>query len=70
MAQALARAGIDLIAERIETEAMVMDLIDLDVCFGQGMLLSPPRPARPEAMPGTPKPPRRPRRAKVRTDVA
>lgn len=68
--QALARAGIDLIAEKIETEAVVMDLIDLNVRFGQGMLFSPPRPARPEAMPGTPKPPRRPRRAKVRTDVA
>jgi cyclic-di-GMP phosphodiesterase TipF (flagellum assembly factor) len=46
----LARAGIDLIAERIESESMVIDLLDYDVRFGQGFLFSPPRPVRAEAL--------------------
>jgi cyclic-di-GMP phosphodiesterase TipF (flagellum assembly factor) len=48
----LGRFGIDLIAERIESEAMVVDLLDYDVRFGQGMLFSPPRPVRAEALQG------------------
>ena len=50
----LARSGIDLIAERIEAESMVVDLLDYDVRFGQGFLFSPPRPVRAEALQGTP----------------
>jgi cyclic-di-GMP phosphodiesterase TipF (flagellum assembly factor) len=46
----LGRFGIDLIAERIETETMVVDLLDYDVRFGQGNLFSPPRPVRAEAL--------------------
>jgi cyclic-di-GMP phosphodiesterase TipF (flagellum assembly factor) len=42
----LARFGIDLIAERIEGERSVIDLLDYDVRFGQGFLFSPPRPLR------------------------
>jgi cyclic-di-GMP phosphodiesterase TipF (flagellum assembly factor) len=49
---ALADAGIKLIAEKIEAETTAMDLIDLDVRLGQGMLFSAPRPVRPEATPG------------------
>jgi len=52
LADLLARSGIDLIAERIETEAMVVDLLDYDVRFGQGFLFSPPRPVRAEALQG------------------
>src|SRR5262245_21530473 len=47
---ALARAGIKLIAEKIEAEATVMDLIDLDVQLAQGTLFSAPRPLRAELM--------------------
>jgi cyclic-di-GMP phosphodiesterase, flagellum assembly factor TipF len=44
--------GIDLIAERIESEPIVVDLLDCDVRFGQGFLFSPPRPVRPDALQG------------------
>ncbi len=61
----LGRFGIDLIAERVEGEGTVVDLLDYDVRFGQGMLFSPPRPVRAEALqavggdaaPATPPPP-------------
>jgi cyclic-di-GMP phosphodiesterase TipF (flagellum assembly factor) len=46
----LARFGIDLIAEKIESEGTVVDLLDYDVKFGQGFLFSPPRPVRSEAL--------------------
>jgi cyclic-di-GMP phosphodiesterase TipF (flagellum assembly factor) len=52
LADLLARSGIDLISERIESESMVVDLLDYDVRFGQGFLFSPPRPVRPEALAG------------------
>src|SRR5579863_7464065 len=48
----LGRFGIDLIAERIENENTVVDLLDYDVRFGQGFLFSPPRPVRAEALQG------------------
>ncbi len=58
------RFGIDLIAERIEAEGAVVDLLDYDVRFGQGFLFSPPRPVRAEALQGAdaarPMPPIRP----------
>jgi cyclic-di-GMP phosphodiesterase TipF (flagellum assembly factor) len=46
----LGRYGIDLIAERIENENLVVDLLDYDVRFGQGYLFAPPRPVRAEAL--------------------
>ncbi len=46
----LTRFGIDLIAEKIESESNVIDLFDFDVKLGQGNLFSPPRPIRPESM--------------------
>jgi cyclic-di-GMP phosphodiesterase, flagellum assembly factor TipF len=45
----LGRFGIDLIADRIEHENTVVDLLDYDVRFGQGALFSPPRPIRADA---------------------
>ena len=54
LADLLARSGIDLIAERIEKESMVVDLLDFDARFGQGFLFSPPRPVRAEALQSTP----------------
>jgi cyclic-di-GMP phosphodiesterase TipF (flagellum assembly factor) len=48
----LGRFGISLIAERIEGEAQVVDLLEYDVRFGQGFLFSQPRPVRAEALRG------------------
>jgi cyclic-di-GMP phosphodiesterase TipF (flagellum assembly factor) len=45
----LGRFGIDLIAERIEDERAVVDLLDYDVRFGQGFLFAAPRLLRPDA---------------------
>jgi cyclic-di-GMP phosphodiesterase TipF (flagellum assembly factor) len=50
----LGRFGIDLIADRIEAEATVVDLLDYDVRFGQGFLFSPPRPVRADALQAPP----------------
>ena len=52
LADLLARSGIDLVAERIESESTVVDLLDFDVRYGQGFLFSPPRPVRAEALQG------------------
>jgi cyclic-di-GMP phosphodiesterase TipF (flagellum assembly factor) len=52
MSDLLGRFGIDLIAERIEGERAVVDLLDYDVRFGQGFLFAPPRPVRPEGAAG------------------
>ncbi len=49
LADLLGRFGIDLIAERIEGERAVVDLLDYNVRFGQGFLFAAPRPLRPEA---------------------
>ena len=46
----MARYGISLIAERIESETTVLDLLEYEVRFGQGFLFSPPRPVRAEAL--------------------
>ena len=48
----LGRYGIDLIAEKIETEATVVDLLDYDLGFGQGVLFAPPRPIRSDILKG------------------
>jgi cyclic-di-GMP phosphodiesterase TipF (flagellum assembly factor) len=42
------RYGIDLIADGVEAEATVVDLLDYDLRFAQGTLFSAPRPVRPE----------------------
>ncbi|WP_168201627.1 EAL domain-containing protein [Phreatobacter aquaticus] len=47
-----ARYGIELIVDDIESEQMVVDLLDYDVKFGQGVLFSPPRPVRAEVLAG------------------
>jgi cyclic-di-GMP phosphodiesterase, flagellum assembly factor TipF len=52
LADLLGRFGIDLIAERVESEGMVVDLLDCGVRFGQGFVFSPPRPVRSEALQG------------------
>jgi len=57
LADLMARSGIDLIGERIESENTVVDLLDYDVRFGQGFLFSAPRPVRAEALHGGVAPP-------------
>jgi cyclic-di-GMP phosphodiesterase TipF (flagellum assembly factor) len=54
VADLLVRSGINLIADRIETENTVLDLLDYDVRFGQGFLFSPPRPVRVDVLQGAP----------------
>ncbi len=50
----LHRHGISLIADKIEAENQVVDLLDYDLRFGQGFLFSPPRPVRAEALQALP----------------
>src|SRR5215207_4084068 len=50
LAAVLSRAGIKLIAERVEREEDVPDLLDLDVPLAQGFVFSPPRPVRAEVL--------------------
>jgi cyclic-di-GMP phosphodiesterase, flagellum assembly factor TipF len=58
----LGRFGIDLIADNIDNEGTVVDLLDYDVRFGQGLLFSPPRPVRTDVIAGAERsePPLRP----------
>jgi len=42
----LTRYGIDLIVEKIETERQAIDVVELDVDYGQGYLFGEPRPVR------------------------
>jgi len=52
LADLLARFGIDLVADCIENEALVVDLLDYDVRYGQGFLFSAPRPMRSDVLQG------------------
>jgi len=52
----MGRFGIDLIADRIEGERAVVDLLDYNVRFGQGFLFAAPKPLRPEAASAAPSP--------------
>ena len=54
----LGRFGIDLIAETVEREGTVVDLLDFDIRFGQGSLFSPPRPVRADLLQGLSETPR------------
>jgi cyclic-di-GMP phosphodiesterase TipF (flagellum assembly factor) len=41
-----ARYGIDLVADRVEDEKTVLELLDLDVAYAQGNLFGAPKPVR------------------------
>ena len=43
------RSGIDLVAEKVETEAQVADMLDLRADFGQGWVFGEPRRSREES---------------------
>ncbi|KAA5802379.1 EAL domain-containing protein [Alkalicaulis satelles] len=45
-----ARYGVDLVAEKIETEATVVEVLDLDIAYAQGHLFGAPRPVRDEVL--------------------
>ncbi|MDP2803861.1 MAG: EAL domain-containing protein [Phreatobacter sp.] len=66
------RYGIDLVVEDVETEAVVVDLLDYEVRFAQGALFSQPRPVRAEVMataePASPPVPAAAPAARVRAD--
>ncbi|NBN79009.1 EAL domain-containing protein [Microvirga tunisiensis] len=59
----LGRYGIELIADHVETESQVLELLDADVKMAQGFLFSPPRPVRAEVLQGAPAPAPRKRAA-------
>jgi cyclic-di-GMP phosphodiesterase, flagellum assembly factor TipF len=46
----MSRHGIELVADRIESETVVVDLLEIDVRFGQGFLFAHPRPVRAEVL--------------------
>ncbi|PTM61138.1 EAL domain-containing protein [Phreatobacter oligotrophus] len=50
LAGLFARYGMDLVVEDVESESVVVDLLDYEVKFAQGALFSPPRPVRAEVM--------------------
>lgn len=61
MAGMFARHGIELIVDKIETEATVVEVLELDVAYGEGHLFGEPRPVRDDlldtAATTTPNPP-------------
>jgi cyclic-di-GMP phosphodiesterase, flagellum assembly factor TipF len=50
LADLLGRYGIDLVVDKIEKEAAVVQLLDCDVRYGQGLLFAPPRAVRAEVL--------------------
>ncbi|MET0294403.1 MAG: EAL domain-containing protein [Phenylobacterium sp.] len=61
----LRRYGVELIAEKIELERQVVDILDLDIGLGQGHLFGQPRPIRDQVLAETAPPP-----AYVQTSLA
>jgi cyclic-di-GMP phosphodiesterase TipF (flagellum assembly factor) len=51
------RHGVELIAEKIETERQVVDVLDLNIALGQGHLFGEPRPIRDAILAETEPPP-------------
>ena len=43
---AMKKSGVDLIAEKVETEQIVIDLLDYNIDFGQGYLFGEPQPSQ------------------------
>ncbi|MEI8144606.1 MAG: EAL domain-containing protein [Alphaproteobacteria bacterium] len=56
LAGLFARHGIDLVATELNAESTVVDVLDYDVKFGQGLLFSPPRPVRADVLTAQPEP--------------
>ncbi|PTW62307.1 cyclic-di-GMP phosphodiesterase TipF (flagellum assembly factor) [Breoghania corrubedonensis] len=62
-ADLLVRYGIELVADHIETEAQVLEVLEFGIGYGQGFLFSPPRPVRADVLQGGPLPGSERRRA-------
>lgn len=45
-----ARHGIDLIAEKVEDEATIVEILDIDIAYAQGHLFGEPRPVREDVL--------------------
>lgn len=60
----LARASVTLVAEKIEDNPTVADMIELGVTHAQGLVFSPPRPVKPDVF-ADPEPARLPEPAPV-----
>lgn len=52
MPRFLARNGIEMIVDHIETEGQVIELLEFDVKYGQGFLFAAPREVKPDAILG------------------
>ncbi len=63
------RYGVEIIAEKVETERQVVEVLELDVGYGQGHLFGEPRAIR-EAVMAETAPPEEFNRAPLRTRVA
>lgn len=53
LAGLFARHGIELIVDKIETENTVVEVLELDVAYGQGHLFGEPRPVRDDVLEDT-----------------
>ena len=42
--------GVDLIAEKVEEESTIVEILELDVAYGQGHLFGSPRPVKDEIL--------------------
>lgn len=51
------RYGLDLIVEKVESERQIVDILDLDIGFGQGNLFGEPRAIREAVLAEVPTPP-------------
>ena len=51
------RYGIDLIADKVESERDVVEILDFDIPFGQGHIFGTPRPIKGTLMEETAPPP-------------
>ena len=56
-ADLLRRHGIELVAEKVEAERQVIDVLELDVALGQGNVFGEPRPIRDDVLAETSPPP-------------
>ncbi len=60
------RYGVDLIAEKVESERQIVDILELDIAFGQGHLFGEPRAIRDSVLAETDPPAEFPHRAPPR----
>ena len=56
-ADLLRRHGVELVAEKVEAERQVIDVLELDIGYGQGNLFGEPRPIRDDVLAETAPPP-------------